>query len=119
MFGEFIKNIRLKKRTGLREFCIKSGRDASNWSKIERGALPPPKDQESLEKIACDLGLEKGSKEWMELFDLAFAERGVLPTDIMSDKELVKSLPLFFRTLRGEKPNNEELNKMAELIRRS
>ncbi len=118
MFGEFVRNTRLKKRIGLREFCLKSGRDASNWSKIERGVLPPPKDQKSLEKIASDLGIKKGGEQWMQLFDFAALKRGKVPADIMNDEELVENLPLFFRTLRGQKPVKDELRKMAELIRR-
>jgi len=117
MFGEYVRGIRLQKRIGLREFCLKSGRDASNWSKLERGVLPPPQDQDSLEAIAGDLGLKRGSPEWYKLFDLAAAERGRLPADIMEDEKLLESLPAFFRTLRGQKPTGEELAKVVELIR--
>lgn len=119
MFGEFIKEIRLKKRITLREFCKKNSRDPSNWSKIERGILPPPKDGEILQKLAKQLGLKTGSDDWLQFFDLAFAERGHIPSDIMKNKDLVKELPLFFRTLRGEKPTREEMRNLAKLIRGS
>lgn len=119
MFGEYIRRIRKDKRIGLREFCLQAGKDASNWSKVERGLLGPPQEQEELEQIASVLGLQKGSAEWSELFDLAAMERGKIPADIMSDKELLQRLPTFFRTLRGQQPTEEELRKLAELIRRS
>ena len=35
----------------------------------------------------------------------------------MADAELVKVLPVFFRTLRGQKPTEEEMTKLAEKIR--
>ncbi|MFH0792431.1 MAG: helix-turn-helix transcriptional regulator [bacterium] len=119
MFGDFVRDVRLRKRIGLREFCLKTGRDASNWSKVERALLPPPQDHESLEKIADALGLRKGDSEWSKLFDLAALVRGEIPEDIMQEETLLKSLPLFFRTLRGQKPSEEELKKVLELIRRS
>jgi hypothetical protein len=37
----------------------------------------------------------------------------------MSDAELVKELPAFFRTLRGQKPAEEEMRKVIEKIRKS
>ena len=52
MFGEFIKKRRIDKGLGLREFCKQIEMDASNWSKVERGVLSPPQDEEKLRNIA-------------------------------------------------------------------
>jgi hypothetical protein len=54
-----------------------------------------------LEKYAGALGLERGSDDWLKLFDLAAASRGQLPKDLLSDEELLEKLPALFRTLRG------------------
>jgi hypothetical protein len=35
----------------------------------------------------------------------------------MEDEDLVRLLPAFFRTLRGQKPTVEELEKVAQKIR--
>lgn len=51
MYGEFIKELRAKKEISLREFCKQVEMDASNWSKIERGVLAPPQDEEKLKKL--------------------------------------------------------------------
>ena len=118
-FGGLVKKLRLKKQMGLREFCLKYEHDPSNWSKLERGKLPPPNDIETLVKWATQLGLKKGISEWYEFFDLAALENGNIPQDILSDKELVDALPIFFRTVRGQKPTEEELNKLAELLKRA
>ena len=45
MFGKFIKERRIEKGLTLREFCKLIEVDASNWSKIERGLLSPPKSE--------------------------------------------------------------------------
>jgi len=101
MFGQFIKEIRSRQRLGLREFCLQHGHDASNWSKIERGILLPPKDEAIL-------------IEWAGQLDA-----GRIPDYILTDKELVAKLPVFLRTLSGQKPSKEDLENLLEIIRRS
>ncbi len=119
MFGEFIKKLRSEKRLGLREFCISADCDPSNWSKVERGVLPPPQDQELLNRIAVILGLAENSKEWELIFDYAAIDAGKIPKYVLEDEELVKRLPVFFRTASGKKPTKEELELLAEILRNS
>lgn len=116
-FGEFVRELRSRERMKLREFCQKYGHDPSNWSKMERGDLPPSEFRATLETWAGQLNVKKGSDDWYKFFDLAFQERGKIPDDLLSDKELVEALPLFFRTLRGQKPSEEDLNKVIDLLR--
>lgn len=117
MFGEFVKKERLKRGLGLREFCRALVFDASNWSKIERGILPPPQDEEKLKEIANLLGIDRKSERWQELNDKANIDAGIIPKDFLSDEEVLKSLPLFFRTIRSEKPTTEELDELIRKIR--
>jgi len=118
MFGEFIKKRRIDKGLGLREFCKQIEIDASNWSKVERGVLSPPQDEEKLRNIAHALGIKFGSKEWKEMKDLANIDAGIIPADILADKQVLDSLPMFFRTIRSEKPTPEELDKLIDIIRK-
>jgi len=118
MFGEFIKSLRLSRDIGLREFCRKLEVDASNWSKVERGLLPPPQDDAKLEKISQILRINKKSETYTELRDKAAVDAGIIPKDLLSDEETLKSLPMFFRTVRSEKPTPEELEKLIDKIRR-
>ena len=76
MFGELIKRLRSQKRLGLREFCVATDCDPSNWSKVERGMLPPPQDTAVLDRIAVILGLPETSKERDLLFDYAAIDAG-------------------------------------------
>jgi transcriptional regulator with XRE-family HTH domain len=117
-FGGFIKELRLESGIGLREFCKTYGHDPSNWSKMERGVLPPPSDREILEKWAKQLGIKEGTKKWYDFFDLASVEKGRIPEDLLNDEEFVKKLPLFFRTIRGQKPTKEELKELANLLKK-
>ncbi len=117
MFGEFIKQIRERQRLGLREFCLENGCDPSNWSKIEREVLPPPRDEDTLRTWAKQLGLKQGSDDWLKFFDYAAVDSGRIPDYVLKDAKLVAQLPAFFRTLSGNKPSNVELENLIKLLR--
>jgi transcriptional regulator with XRE-family HTH domain len=116
-FGEFVRAKRLIVNLGLREFCELAEVDSSNWSKIERDRLPVTTEREKLEMIAQLIGLEKGTSDWHTFFDLASLSQQKVPQDIYSDEEVLEVLPIFFRTVRGDKPKPEELDKLIELIK--
>ncbi len=116
-FGEFIKELRLKNNLSLRKFCDLAGLDPSNWSKVERSVLPLALDHLELEKIANILQLKKGATEWIKFFDLAAVAKKKIPDYVYKDKEILDALPIFFRTASKEKPTDEELNKLIELIK--
>jgi transcriptional regulator with XRE-family HTH domain len=118
MFGEFIKERRINKGISLREFCKRIDIDASNWSKVERGLLAPPQDEERLKKIAQVLDIKVNSALLKELKDKANIDAGIIPEDILSDKKVLNSLPVFFRTVRSEKPTPEELDKLIAIIKK-
>ncbi len=118
-FGEYFKAKRIEKGFTLREFCKKYGLDPGNISKLERGLLSPPASREKLEEYATFLGLKKGSDEWLEFFDRAAASRGELPKDFLDDDEVLKALPVIFRTIRGKKVSREMLNELIDKIRRT
>ena len=43
-----------------------------------------------------------GTDDWLEFCDLATIGAGKIPADIISDKELFASVPVFFRSIRKE-----------------
>lgn len=118
-FGEFFRAMRAERGISLREFCLANGFDPGNISRLERGLLPPPESGGKLEAYARALRLKKGSDEWYTFFDLAAAERGRIPSDVLSDEELVSKLPVLFRTLRGQRVDDEALEDLVERIRRA
>jgi transcriptional regulator with XRE-family HTH domain len=119
VFGPLLKEMRMQKRATLREFCRRANADPGNISRIERGVWPPPQDREILERYAKALDIKEASDDWYRFFDSAAADRGIVPQDIMSREEVVKMLPVFFRTLRRKKPSSEDLNQLVEKLRRS
>ena len=116
MFGTFIKELRAKQRLGLREFCLKTGYDPSNWSKIEREILSPPSDEAMLRKWAKALNIKAGSDDWHNFFNYAAVDAGRIPDHLLEDEKLAAHLPLFFRTISGHKPSREDREKLMALI---
>ncbi len=117
MFGTFIKELRARQRFGLREFCLEHDHDPSNWSKIEREVLSPPSDETMLRKWAKELGLKEGSDDWLKFFEYAAVDAGRIPDHILENEELAAHLPVFFRTLSGQKPSREDLDKLLAAIK--
>jgi transcriptional regulator with XRE-family HTH domain len=118
-FGPYLKQLRMEHRITLREFCAKANADPGNISRMERGVWPPPQDQDILDRYARALDLKPGSDEWYRLFDFAAADRGIVPSDIMNNADVVKVLPVLFRTLRREKPTEQDLDRLVDKLRRS
>lgn len=116
-FGEFFKKMRGEMRVSLRQFCSQNGLDAGNISKMERGLMPPPQGHEKLKEYAPMLGIKEGTDDWYTFFDLAAAETGKIPTEVLNKEDIVNQLPVLFRTLRGQKVSDEQLDQLIHLIK--
>ena|SRR5699024_2264672 len=117
-FGKIIKARRIELGFNLRKFCLQTDRDPSNWSKIERGLLPPPQDVEALRQIAQQLEIDENSEKWFEFINSAYLTRGEIPPYIRENKSVMEKLPLFFRTVTGNKPRPEELDELAAFLQK-
>lgn len=117
-FGEFVRAKRIDAELSLREFCKNAETDPSNWSKVERDVMPVPDNRDFLNTIARILKLKKANPDWYTFFDLAAISQRKIPDDVFDDKDVVDALPVFFRTVRGEKPSEEELDRLIGLLRR-
>lgn len=118
-FGGFFRAKRKELGKTLRTFAMENGVDPGNLSKLERGILPPPQSREKLEEYAELLNIKEGTDDWYTFFDLAATEAGRIPDDIYSDKRVLERLPLFFRSVRGNKLTDEQFKKLIELIRKN
>ena len=116
-FGEFVRAKRIEAELGLREFCSKAETDPSNWSKIERNVLPATANREFLESVAKLLNLKKGEEDWYTFFDLSSLSQQKIPDDVYEDENVVSALPVFFRAVRGEKPDEDELDTLIALFK--
>ena len=118
-FGKTLKELRIAKELSLREVCkLTDNYDPSNWSKIERGKISPPSNRKMLLKWAKVLGVKK-PEEIQQFIDQAIVAQGIIPSDILSQKNIVNLMPAFFRTLRSKKPTKEEIDRLIEIIRNS
>ena len=115
-FGEYFKEKRIELRKTLREFCREHNLDPGNISKLERGRLPAPQNEEKLREYARYLQLN--SAEWETFRDLASVSSGRIPEDL-TDAEVAKRLPLLFRAVRDKDISESDLRELVELIRKA
>lgn len=113
-FGTHAKSLRIRARITLRAFAKQVGMDPSNWSKIERGIIPPPANDTLIPTISQNLNLAE--EETQQLHDLASMARGELPRDI-DDHELLAKMPAFFRALKGREYTADDLEKLTQKIK--
>jgi transcriptional regulator with XRE-family HTH domain len=118
-FGQMLRDIRTEKKLSLREICKEVNYDPSNWSKIERGRISPPSDEKTLNLWAKKLGIIKSSNQYRQFIDLAKLSQGIIPNDILLNKNSIECLPAFFRTLRNKKPTKNEIDNLINLIKSS
>jgi len=118
-FGEFFKQRRMGLKMTLRQFCAENKLDPGNISRLERGLMQPPQGSDKLEEYARYLQIKKGSDDWYRFFDSARIEVGRIPDELLKDDAIVASLPILFRTLRGQKISEKKLEKLVELIRKA
>ena len=114
-FYQFVNEKRTEKEMSLRQFCKLAGLDPSNWSKVERGIAKQSHTKKILERISN--ALELNEKERESLTDLAILDS--IPAAILPDSKIRESLPLFLRTLRGDKLKVEELNLLFQIIQKA
>ncbi len=117
-FGEFFHKKRRETGLPLRKFCLQHGLDPGNLSKLERDLLPAPQSHEKLERYASALGIQEGSDEWYEFFDLAMISAKRLPDDIASEKEVMDALPILFRSIRDKAVEEDQLRSLITSIRK-
>jgi transcriptional regulator with XRE-family HTH domain len=114
-FGSLLKDIRIAQGLTLRQCCERLGVDPSNWSKLERGITPAPKDPAILEAWAGSLDLQGEARQ--QFLDTAALSRRELPADIASDEKVLAALPAFFRAARGSELDDAALKQFVEDVR--
>ncbi|MBS1489667.1 MAG: helix-turn-helix domain-containing protein [Bacteroidetes bacterium] len=114
-FNQFVLEKRLERELSLRQFCKLAALDASNWSKVERGLVRQGQSTEILDRISKVLDLDQTDRETLK--DLAMIDS--IPVGLLPEAKIVASLPIFFRTVRGEKPTEDELKQLFQTIQKA
>ena len=117
LFGALLKSHRIAAGKTIREFCRDLDIDAGNYSRVERGLLAPPADDE-IGKYARALNIKPRTEEYANLVNAAAVDRANLPSDMLTDAQVVRELPLLFRTLRGDPVPDDKLDRLVDLIRK-
>lgn len=115
-FGEFVKAKRIASKVTLRAFAREHGYDVGYLSKLEHGVIHPPSARDLQHRLAQALGLVEESEDWFEFFNL-IAASSVTPPPGISPEELAAKLPVFFRTLQGQRVSQEKLEEFVTQLR--
>lgn len=114
-FGDFIRSKRVANRITARQASQMAGTLPSNFSKLEHGALAPPKERNKLSAIAQAIGIE-GSDE-ATFFDLAAMANNSIPADIADIISRNDALPLLLRTIGNKRLSKEQIDRLVEIVR--
>lgn len=115
-FPKTLKALRIERRLTLRDCAEALQMDASNWSKLERGIHPAPKDADVLDEWSRFFGLSGAQRQ--EFLDLAALSRQQIPDDLAADANLMAKLPAFFRVVRGRELEGGKLKEFVEDLRK-
>lgn len=115
-FGQIFKQFRVGRGETLRTFCLKNRFDPIVISKLERGVLPSPGDKD-LHDYALALGISESSTEWGQFFDAAKKSKEL--TVPYGEAEILRKLPVIFRTADNNELTEDKLNEVVEVVKDS
>ena len=116
-FGQYLRDWRMERMVGLREFCKTLDVDSANWSKLERGILAPTENPHTLHKIALGLGLKDKSDEYYRFHSLATAARRAILYEMTQPHEAsVGVLPFFPSKSDGTRLTKDELTRLVDFL---
>jgi transcriptional regulator with XRE-family HTH domain len=113
VFGRYMSDLLDKYDLTLREFARRTGIDASNLSKIERGVAFPPQKKATLDKMAKAFGLDKNERE--KLIELAQLAKGRLPPDLKKVRNNA-AIPVLLRAIDNKDLTEEEVKRITRLV---
>ena len=64
-----------------------------------------------------EIALKADTTEWQNFMDLADMARGEIPKHVLTDQELLKKLPVFFRSVRGAELTEKQLDELIKMVK--
>ena len=110
-FSTFFKSKRISLRITLRAFCLKHNFDPSYTSKLERGRISAPQDQEMLNRYMVALELDEAERRECVTLAAISAEN---PPEPLTEEEFVKNLPVIIHC---DKTSIDKLQKLVDWLR--
>jgi transcriptional regulator with XRE-family HTH domain len=117
IFGGFVKSTRLKQNIIAREAALNAGMLPSNFSKIEHGVLPPPRDAAKQKRLAAAIGVQPGTATADQFFDLAGKATGSVPVDLADIISEDEARPLLLRTIENKRLTEADIKRLIEIVR--
>lgn len=117
IFAQYFAERRKVLGLTMRRFADQKGYDVGYISRLENDVIKPPAEMDKLKALAVALELEPETTEWVHFFDLAAAARAELPDDLKDKTQVVNLLPAFYRTLRKDKINKDEVEHLLNLLK--
>jgi len=114
IFGEYLKLLRSEKEISLRTLAKMLEMDAGNLSKLERGIIKPPQNEDIINKISNVLNLNKDQKK--RLIDLASSSNGDYPMDIKESLSENTAIPILLRTISNKRLTDAEIMELTKKI---
>jgi len=115
-FGTLLKDLRIRRQLTLRACSKALDMDPSNWSKLERGVNPAPRDPEILDQWARFFQVEGHDRQ--SFLDAASISRQEIPEDIASDEKALALMPAFFRAARDRPVTEAKLRQFMDDVRK-
>ena len=115
-FKDILKAFRLRAGFGLREFAERIGEHPSNYAGMESGQRKAPQAQRKLRRMADELALEEGGRDW-DAFFIAAGRNSTLPPNMEHLLER-PMIPLLLRTVDELQLSEDELRKLVEHLRK-
>ena len=104
LFGKKLREIRLSKHIGMRDIAEAIGLSPSDYIKLERGYIEPPRDPEWIKTVAEKLNIKEFSGEDMALY-ISWSKKFIM-------QEMPYYKPVMVLSNDGETPEEDmhELN---------
>jgi transcriptional regulator with XRE-family HTH domain len=114
-FGDFIRSKRVANGITARQASQMAGMLPSNFSKLEHGALAPPREPGKLNAIAQAIGIKEADEA--AFFDLAAKANNSTPADIADIITRNDALPLLLRTIGNKRLSKDQIDRLVEIVR--
>ena len=116
-FGKFLRKARLERGISARDVAEAVNMLPSNFSKLEHGALMPPKDNARLRAMASAISIQASSEEEGQFFDKAAKATNSVPVDLAEIISRDDAMPLLLRTIGNKRLTRAEIDRLIAIVR--
>jgi len=113
-FGEYLRELRIKRDISMRKLAKELKMDVGNLSKIENSKHRPPLKEQFIDEINEILNLTQEEKQ--KLIDMASHENSEYPRDIKDELKGYNYIPMLLRTISNKKLTDGQIRDLARKL---